>query len=520
MAVNSTQASTPGTVANAVWNTVNTVCTLVISVFSAPVLIRSLGTSKYGVFLLIGSLTGLLGIMSFGLGEATLRYVARHYRERDLVGINRVFGATLSLYVLVAAVVSLLVFGATSFVVTWLNIGTADSGNVYALVRIATAAFAVRIVTSVFSVLPSALQRYDITSKINIAINTLRSGGYLAIALAGLDLIHLILWDFFLSVASGFLWVSVARRLLPALRLLPSTSLHGLKEIAGYSIMSFLTWTVHTMHRESGKLLLARMLGTAPVAYLGTPDNITQRMHVVVASGAEVLLSRFSADRESKESEPLFWNATWTAVTLSLILLIPLMVLMPDFLALWINPSFAKESALAGQLLAIYLVFQGAFAPTAAYFRGTGKPGYVTAVIAVALVITVVTSLQLIPSQGVVGVGLAYLLGSAAPLLGTVMGGISVFGRKALPNLGRALGLPLLTGLAACGVSVLLRSRFGDLTWVSLLSLAAAIVVISSALIVGADWLAGGPTAASKQLISRITNHNRFLSIARWSFVR
>ena len=43
----------------------------------------SSGDFTDGIFLLIGSILGLLGVMNFGLGEATLRYVARYYGEGD-----------------------------------------------------------------------------------------------------------------------------------------------------------------------------------------------------------------------------------------------------------------------------------------------------------------------------------------------------------------------------------------------------------------------------------------------------
>ena len=129
------------------------------------------------------------------------------------------------------------------------------------------------------------------------------------------------------------------------------------------------------------------------MAYLGTPDSVAQRIHMVIASGTEALIPRFSANRDPKADEALFWGATWSALALSVILLIPFCVLLPDFLSLWINPTFARESGIAGQVLCAYFIWQGAFAPVAAYFRGVGKPWFVTVVILIALIITVLMSL-------------------------------------------------------------------------------------------------------------------------------
>jgi O-antigen/teichoic acid export membrane protein len=359
------------------------------------------------------------------------------------------------------------------------------------------------------------LQRYDIGSKITIGVNVARSSGYIVLAVAGFGLIHLLLWDLIFGLGTLAVRVLVVRRLLPGLRLMPSFSFRGLREIIGYSIFSFLTWAVHTMHRESGKLLLGRLLGAAPVAYLGTPDSIAQRIHMVIASGSEALIPRFSAGRDRRAAERLFWGSTWSALALSLILLIPFFVLVPDFLRLWISPEFARASGTAGQALALYLVAQGAFAPVAAYFRGTGKPWFVSLVIFGALVITVLSSLQLIPVYGVEGAAYAYLAGSAAPFLGVIVGGIYAFGRSSSGALLRAVGLPVVTGSLTCVLGVALRSRFGELSWVGLGAHGAAVLALGVVLVIGSDLFLGGQNSSAKQLLTRIASSRRVAGLLK-----
>ena len=174
--------------------------------------------------------------------------------------MNRVFGSTLSFYVVMAIVVSL-VLSVAAPVMYCLNVPADQYELVGQLVRLAALVFSVGIITSAFMVIPSALQRYDISSRIGIGITAARTGGYIALAVLGFGLIHLLLWELALGFAALFVRVLVARRILPDLKLLPSFSFHGLREVIGYSIFSFLTWAVHTMHRESGKLMLGRLMG-------------------------------------------------------------------------------------------------------------------------------------------------------------------------------------------------------------------------------------------------------------------
>jgi O-antigen/teichoic acid export membrane protein len=262
------------------------------------------------------------------------------------------------------------------------------------------------------------------------------------------------------------------------------------------------------MHRESGKLALGTYIGPSPVAYLGTPDNVSQRIHMIVASGSETLLPRFSANRDPKVAQALFLNGTWAALAISIILFIPLIVLMPDFLRLWISPDFARESAAVGQLAALSYITQGAFAPPATFFRGSGKPWFVTIVIAFAGIATLLFSLLLIPAHGVLGVGYAYLLGSIAPFLGVVIGWFYMFGSSSIIPLIRSVGLPVLMGGIAFAAESFIRNWAADLSWVGLFAFGGFFAGLAGLLVLGVDWVLGGDSP-SKALLKRIGESNK-----------
>ena len=82
-----------------------------------------------------------MGIMTLGLGEATLRYVAYHYGRKDLSGINRVVGATFSVYILTGFIGwSILFFGA-SIISDLLALSASDHALGISLIRLARRQF-------------------------------------------------------------------------------------------------------------------------------------------------------------------------------------------------------------------------------------------------------------------------------------------------------------------------------------------------------------------------------------------
>jgi O-antigen/teichoic acid export membrane protein len=498
-------ASAPkGAMANAGWNSFATLWSIAVGFLLTPVLIHNLGAAQYGILLVIWSVTGLLSITSFGMGEGTLRYVALHYGENDQDGVNRVLGSTLSLYVVICSAVMIVMAIAAPWIAAWLNIPATDQRLVSWLLRLAVPVFALGMITSTMSAIPQALHRYDITSKIGVAVSVFRGAGYILIAFSGKGILPIVLWDLMVSAFWWILIMRAVRRLAPEVRLLPSFSLNGTKEIMGFSVFSFLTWTFHTMHRESGKLIISRLLGAVPVAFLGAPDNISQRIHMVVASGCESLMPRFSATRDPKSAETLFWHGTWFSLALSLVLFIPFFILVPDFLALWINPEFARNSGTIGQVLALYLISQGAFAPVATYFRGSGKPWFVTVVILSALLITIPSSLYFIPRYGATGAAYAYLLGSIAPLLGVAVGGFYAFGRSSFRNLLRMVVTPWIAALIAGAIGILIRPSSEELGWIGLLAHAVCLTSLTGSSLIAADLIAGGQHSPSRQLLEMI----------------
>jgi O-antigen/teichoic acid export membrane protein len=505
-----------GAMTNAGWNAFRTIWGIGISFVIASLLIHNLGAAQYGILLLVWSVTGVLGLLNFGFGEATLRYVAYHFGAGNISGVNRVMGSTLSFYSIICLVVCAGFFLTAPVLVALFSIPAGEHRLFGWLLRLSPLLFSLTLLSGIYGVIPEALQRYDINSKIGVVQSVVRSGGYVILALCKFGLLQLIFWD--LITATAALWVQIAinRKIAPGVSLLPALSFQGLREIWRFSLFSFLGFLFYVMYRESGKMTLGTLLGPSPVAYLGTPDNVALRLYSVVSSGSESLMPRFSANRDPRIAQRLFWNATWSCLVISLVFFLPLVVLLPDFLRLWISPEFARESATLGQLVALSYIPQGAYAATSTFFRGTGKPWLVAIVTFFSGVTTLVFSLILVPRYGILGVGYAYLLGSVPSLLGLLHGWFYAFGAASAPALMRSVGLPLVLAAIAFVIENTIRGCFAQLTWCGLFTLGGLFTTLTGLLIIGADWSLGGVDAPSKQFLRKLHESDRITSILRY----
>src|SRR4051794_39070442 len=65
------------------------VVTLLVGFVLAPIIVHRLGSTRYGVWTLVVSLTGYFGILDLGLRQSVGRFVARYMALQDEENVNR-----------------------------------------------------------------------------------------------------------------------------------------------------------------------------------------------------------------------------------------------------------------------------------------------------------------------------------------------------------------------------------------------------------------------------------------------
>ena len=169
----------------------------VVSFFLSPFVVRSLGPESYGLWVLLGSLVGYLGLLLWGSRRAVTRFVAKHYAENrarhSSAAVSSgivLFGGLGVLAVLVATVMALI--APLAF-----EVPQELKGQVRVGVLIGGVNIAVALIGGVFGGVVAARQRFDISSGIEIVVTGIRSiavvvalsNGYGLVALAVIQLV-------------------------------------------------------------------------------------------------------------------------------------------------------------------------------------------------------------------------------------------------------------------------------------------------------------------------------------------
>ncbi|HEX8950167.1 MAG TPA: oligosaccharide flippase family protein, partial [Dissulfurispiraceae bacterium] len=346
---------------------------------------------------------------------------------------------------------------------------------------------------------------YDIRTKVLIAENIFQLAGTVALVLMGYGIYPLVLWSLITALFIQIVHIRVAKHLMPLLRPTPSFTRDGIKEVFSYGIFSSVGQFLITIWTQTDRLLLGALVSASSVAYLNVPHTLAFRAVGAVGSAGSVLFPKFSALKDPEELQSLFLNATWISLCATIVIFVPVTILFPDFLRLWINPDFAAKSAWVGQVIASSCMVRGAFYPYDALFRGLGKPQYLTVLFACAALTGLGLNLALIPRFGLAGAGYCYC---ATPLWGFI--GILFTLRKVLriPSLRpffHSVALPCMLGfLVLFLLSAVRRSFMETPGWIELFVIGTLFAGITAAVVLGTEQLLRGRDSYTQALARHV----------------
>jgi len=483
---------------------------VLVAFFLTPFVIRCIGAAHYGLYVLLLSLAGFVGIVELGLGEATLRFVAFHHGRGDRDGVERVIGATLSVYALTGLVGwAVLFFGARLFV-GLLKVDPESAALAVELTRLVAFAFALGLVSGVFSAIPRALERYDVHAKVLLLHSLIHTSGMIALLALGHGVRELVVWTVATRTLILALHSIVARRLLPGLKLRPQPSKAGLREVFGYGAFALTTKALALVWQHADRILLGVLVGPVSVGYLAVPQEVSFRGLALVTRLSAVLLPRFSSMERGEAMKELFLDATWCMLVITIAIFVPVTVLIPDFLQLWIGEEFAQQSALVGQIIAFGCIFRGAFYPYQMLFSGIGKPQYMTLQTFCSAVLALSLNLILIPRLGLVGAGCASASSVVVGFAAVLFVWFRVLGGGAVRPLLRVVAAPTGCALVALLACQPLRAAELAVTWPSFALQGVAYSAICLTAVLGVERIIGRDHARTRLIREMLSEAKRF----------
>ncbi len=236
-----------------------------IGVVLMPFTIRHLGTSEYGLWMLVASLTSYFQLLDLGYGSGLVRQVADADARGDAALVNRL----LSTFVVVYAALGLAAAAGVIALALWVVPGfphlPADQiTRAQMLLAIIGVRIAIGFPMTVFGAVTTARQRFALNNVVAIAVALVNGMVTYAVLASGRGLVTLVTATTAVSLASYAVYAWTAKIAFPPLSLAPSSfSRHLVRDVTTFSVYLFVIDIAIQIGFNMDNVVVAAALGTS-----------------------------------------------------------------------------------------------------------------------------------------------------------------------------------------------------------------------------------------------------------------
>src|SRR3989304_2721202 len=190
---------------NAAYNSGSWGATVLIALITTPYIVHKLTIEGYGVYALLIGLVGYYGLLDLGLGQGGIKFVSGDKVKEDYESISRSINAALWVQIAAGLVGSgaLVIFAES--ILRLLKVSPALWADAKIGLYVSAIGFFFTMLSGTLSSVLMGLQRYDITSKVNVVTNLLLTVLIVFVLFLGAGLKEVI----FLTVASAIVMFTI-----------------------------------------------------------------------------------------------------------------------------------------------------------------------------------------------------------------------------------------------------------------------------------------------------------------------
>ena len=393
---------------NVLWSWLGIVVSLASAFILSPMIIRRLGDSNYGLWVVSSSLVEYYWLIDFGLRAALVRLAAHHNANHDVEKLNQVVATTAYYSSALIPVLVPLTFWAAPRLAVFLHVENPIFPHLVIIVGLGWS------FTSFFSTFTSCLeglQRFDVISQSTFISILLRAAGMLALLEWGYGVVEIA----YLTVGAQILLHLInffrLKRLFPALSLSPRhVRIPVFVEMIRYGAHSVVSSIGQRILNQSPPLMITYFLSESFSGYYANPKQLLEYTTEAVTRIGNVSNSRASVLMAQGRHTELLQFAM-RVNRLSLALFLPLAVFLSvygkQFLLWWIKkPAFVEHAAgvLMVMLVGYTIGLAGQYSTQSILF-GIGRHQRVARNILMEALLSVAGMWWLLPRYGIAGAG-------------------------------------------------------------------------------------------------------------------
>jgi len=217
---------------NSISNAFRLLTYLVIAFFITPFLVHSLGDSIYGLWILIISICGYMGMLDLGVSSAIVRYVSKYHAEKDIEKVNGIVNSALAFFMFMGLMALAIIICIQQWGVSLFNVSPDNYQTINLVLFIMAVNMALFLPGSVMQSILAGFQLYYLINSIGISVMILKNLSIFILLSKGYGIIQLALITLIFNVTEYLLLLLIIwLKRLPVRFRVRFISLPSLKEI-------------------------------------------------------------------------------------------------------------------------------------------------------------------------------------------------------------------------------------------------------------------------------------------------
>jgi len=363
-------------VRNTVWNLVGQVAPMGVALFAIPMLIRHIGTDRFGILTIAWMVVGYFSLFDLGLGRAMTNLVAQNLggnQQDDLPAIVWTANCVMA----VMGIVGAIVLAALSPLLTYSILKIPPNLQQETLHSLFLLSISVPLVISTagFRGILEAQQKFGLLNFVRIPMGVATFLAPVAVLPFTTSLTALIGALVLARVIFFIAYLGLALREMPALRHrfgFDKTLMRPLFTFGGWMTVSNV---VSPLMVYVDRFLIGSILSIVAVAYYATPYEVTTKLLIVPGALVGVLFPAFSTAMvaDPQRGAMLYRRAVKYVGLFLFPFVFASIIFGHEFLQIWLGHEFAAHSTRVLQILSIGVFANAlAFVPFA-LIQGVGR---------------------------------------------------------------------------------------------------------------------------------------------------
>ncbi|WP_312765418.1 oligosaccharide flippase family protein [Epilithonimonas sp.] len=345
----------------AILSYVNIGLTNLIGLVLTPFIIRSLGDSEYGLYVLIGSLIAYLSLMDLGLNNTIIRFISKYRAEGDRAGEQNFLGTIFLVYIAISLLIVfigvLFYFNLDRFFSKSLSVEQTDKAKI--MFQILIFNMAITLPGGAFTAICNAYENFVWPRMVSIIKYISRAIIIVAILSFGGKAISIVITDTILNIIFITITIVFVFKKLHIKFGFEEINKKSVKTIFSYSIWIFLLAITSQFIWNAGQVILGTVTDTKTVAYYAVGVMLGSYYGAFSGAISSVFLPRatqMSINNTKSEILNTMIRLGRISLLILLFILTGFILFGREFIMLWVGENYKSSYIIAVIFMLSYTI--------------------------------------------------------------------------------------------------------------------------------------------------------------------